>query len=333
RDPPRHLGAGPARRAAHAPLRDVPAAAGAARGPAREGQARLAVPHGGPDGRGRAGRGHRHRAQRGPSRAHHLPDHRGGPGGARRADPHAAGRAGQRVPAVPGRARRGAQPPPRGGGGAAADAHAPDRGRGRPVRRAAAVGRRTGCAGGVPARHPLPARTAQNRAELAHRPHRSARTRGAAVAERGRAVTGASPWPALWALSIGFFMILVDATIVSVATPAIMTDLGADVASVVWVTSAYLLAYAVPLLVTGRLGDRFGPKQVYLVGLVIFTLASLWCGLTTTVEQLILARIVQGLGAALMNPQTMAVITRTFPADRRGRALRLRAEERRVGIA
>mgnify|MGYP001184719080 CR=1 FL=1 len=143
------------------------------------------------------------------------------------------------------------------------------------------------------------------------------------MAERGRAVTGASPWPALWALSIGFFMILVDATIVSVATPAIMTDLGADVASVVWVTSAYLLAYAVPLLVTGRLGDRFGPKQVYLVGLVIFTLASLWCGLTTTVEQLILARIVQGLGASLMNPQTMAVITRTFPADRRGRAMSL----------
>lgn len=149
------------------------------------------------------------------------------------------------------------------------------------------------------------------------------------MAERGRAVTRlgkarpAGPWPALWALSIGFFMILVDATIVSVATPAIMEDLGADVASVVWVTSAYLLAYAVPLLVTGRLGDRFGPKQVYSVGLVIFTLASLWCGLTANVEQLIVARIVQGLGASMMNPQTMAVITRTFPADQRGRAMSL----------
>jgi MFS family permease len=128
-----------------------------------------------------------------------------------------------------------------------------------------------------------------------------------------------SPWPALWALVVGFFMILVDATIVSVATPAIMRDLGADVASVVWVTSAYLLAFAVPLLVTGRLGDRYGPKQVYTTGLVIFTLASLWCGLTANVEQLIVARIVQGLGASLMNPQTMAVITRTFPADQRGR--------------
>jgi EmrB/QacA subfamily drug resistance transporter len=151
------------------------------------------------------------------------------------------------------------------------------------------------------------------------------------MAERGRAVTkgdgatprATSPWPALWALVVGFFMILVDATIVSVATPAIMRDLGADVASVVWVTSAYLLAYAVPLLVTGRMGDRFGPKQVYMAGLVIFTLASLWCGLTATVDQLILARIVQGLGASLMTPQTMAVITRTFPADQRGRAMSL----------
>jgi EmrB/QacA subfamily drug resistance transporter len=146
------------------------------------------------------------------------------------------------------------------------------------------------------------------------------------MAEGGPAVTGhrpTSPWPALWALVLGFFMILVDATIVSVATPAIMADLGADVASVVWVTSAYLLAYAVPLLITGRLGDRFGPKQVYSAGLVIFTLASLWCGLTGNIEQLIVARVAQGLGASLMTPQTMAVITRTFPADQRGRAMSL----------
>jgi EmrB/QacA subfamily drug resistance transporter len=146
------------------------------------------------------------------------------------------------------------------------------------------------------------------------------------MAERGQPVNAPRPagaWPALWALVVGFFMILVDATIVSVATPAIMQDLGADVASVVWVTSAYLLAYAVPLLITGRLGDRYGPKQVYMTGLVIFTLSSLWCGLTANVEQLIVARIVQGLGASMMTPQTMAVITRTFPADQRGRAMSL----------
>ena len=87
----------------------------------------------------------------------------------------------------------------------------------------------------------------------------------------------AKPWPALWSLVIGFFMILIDTTIVSVANPRIMEGLGADINSVIWVTSAYLLAYAVPLLITGRLGDRFGPKKLYLSGLVVFTLASLCC--------------------------------------------------------
>ncbi len=136
----------------------------------------------------------------------------------------------------------------------------------------------------------------------------------------------ANPWPALWALIIGFFMILVDTTIVSVANPAIKAALDPDtnnLDNVVWVTSAYLLAYAVPLLITGRLGDRFGPRTIYLVGLAIFTLASLWCGLSTTLTMLVIARAVQGLGAALMAPQTMAVITRTFPANRRGAAMGL----------
>jgi EmrB/QacA subfamily drug resistance transporter len=131
------------------------------------------------------------------------------------------------------------------------------------------------------------------------------------------------PWPALFALCLGFFMILVDTTIVTVATPAIISDLHADVNSVVWVTSAYLLAYAVPVLITGRLGDRFGPKRLYLIGLTVFTLASLWCGLTTSIEMLIVARVFQGFGAAMLTPQTMAVITRIFPSDRRGQAMAL----------
>ncbi|MFK0402369.1 DHA2 family efflux MFS transporter permease subunit [Microbacterium sp. NPDC090225] len=135
-----------------------------------------------------------------------------------------------------------------------------------------------------------------------------------------------SPWPALWALVIGFFMILVDTTIVSVANPAIKAALDPNtnnLDNVVWVTSAYLLTYAVPLLITGRLGDRFGPKNIYLIGLAIFTAASLWCGLSSSLEGLIAARAVQGLGAAFMTPQTMAVITRTFPPERRGAAMGL----------
>ncbi|WP_394940927.1 DHA2 family efflux MFS transporter permease subunit [Psychromicrobium sp. YIM B11713] len=133
----------------------------------------------------------------------------------------------------------------------------------------------------------------------------------------------ARAWPALWSMVIGFFMILVDSTIVSVATPAIMDGLNAGINQVVWVTSAYLLAYAVPLLITGRLGDRFGTKNLYLTGLAVFTAASAWCGLSGSVEVLIVARVVQGLGAALMTPQTMAVITRVFPPERRGAAMGL----------
>ncbi|MEU7632730.1 amino acid adenylation domain-containing protein, partial [Nocardia sp. NPDC049220] len=129
-----------------------------------------------------------------------------------------------------------------------------------------------------------------------------------------------NPFPALWALLVGFFMILLDMTIVAVATPAIQADLNADMPGVVWVTSAYLLTYTVPLLLAGQLGDQFGPKSVYLVGLAVFTAASLWCGLSQSIEMLIAARAAQGIGAALMTPQTMAVLTRTFPPDLRGAA-------------
>ncbi|MDT5012196.1 MAG: hypothetical protein QOH57_3813 [Mycobacterium sp.] len=130
-----------------------------------------------------------------------------------------------------------------------------------------------------------------------------------------------NPWRALWAMLVGFFMILVDSTIVAVANPRIMEKLDTDYDAVIWVTSAYLLAYAVPLLVSGRLGDRFGPKNLYLVGLAVFTGASLWCGLAGSIQTLIAARVVQGLGAALLTPQTLSTITRIFPPERRGVAM------------
>ena len=130
-----------------------------------------------------------------------------------------------------------------------------------------------------------------------------------------------SPWNALWAMMIGFFMIMVDATIVAVANPTIMTDLGIGYDAVIWVTSSYLLGYAVVLLVAGRLGDRFGTKNLYLIGLVTFTLASLWCGLSGSAAMLIAARVVQGVGAGMLTPQTLSTITRIFPPERRGAAM------------
>ncbi|MGD1279857.1 MFS transporter [Mycobacterium seoulense] len=131
------------------------------------------------------------------------------------------------------------------------------------------------------------------------------------------------PWNALWAMMIGFFMIMVDSTIVAVANPTIMTRLHIGYDTVVWVTSAYLLGYAVVLLVAGRLGDRFGTKNLYLIGLVVFTVASVWCGLSGSAAMLIAARVVQGVGAGVLTPQTLSTITRIFPPERRGVAVSL----------
>jgi EmrB/QacA subfamily drug resistance transporter len=130
---------------------------------------------------------------------------------------------------------------------------------------------------------------------------------------------------------LGYFMTLIDWTAVAVANPSIMAALHTDYEAVIWVTSAYLLSFAVPLVVAGRLGDRFGPKTLYLIGLAIFTAASLWCGLSGSIGVLVAARVVQGLGAALLTPQILAMITRIFPPERRGVATSVRGAA--VGVA
>lgn len=128
-------------------------------------------------------------------------------------------------------------------------------------------------------------------------------------------------WRALGAMLIGFFMILVDQTIVAVASEAFSTQMGATENEIIWVTSAYLLAFVVPLLFTGRLGDQIGAKNATMAGLAVFTIASLWCGLAGSMTELIAARVLQGFGAALISPQSLAVITRVFAAKSRGAAM------------
>lgn len=129
-----------------------------------------------------------------------------------------------------------------------------------------------------------------------------------------------NPWLALGALCLGLFMILLDTTVVNIAVPSMLTDLHTGLDEILWVVNIYVLAYAVPLIVAGRLGDRFGRKKLYVIGLVVFTAASGLCGVADSGEQLIVARALQGVGAALMNPQTLAFVTVLFPPAKRGAA-------------
>ena len=128
-------------------------------------------------------------------------------------------------------------------------------------------------------------------------------------------------WWTLAAVSFGLFMIMLDNTVVNVALPAIQEDLGADLSQLQWIVAGYALTFAALMLIGGKLADAFGRRLIFVVGIVIFTLASLWCGLSGTAEMLIVARVVQGAGAALMNPATLSIISATFPPKQRGAAI------------
>ncbi len=129
-----------------------------------------------------------------------------------------------------------------------------------------------------------------------------------------------NPWMVLVVLCLGFFMILLDTTIVNVAIPSIIDGLHATLDEILWVLNAYVLVYAVLLITCGRLGDLYGQKRLFMLGLFVFTAASAACGLANTPDQLIAARIAQGVGGALLTPQTLSMITMIFPAERRGAA-------------
>ncbi len=129
-----------------------------------------------------------------------------------------------------------------------------------------------------------------------------------------------NPWLVLVVLTTGFFMILLDTTIVNVAIPAMSKGLNAPFDEILWVLNGYILVYAVLLITAGRLGDLFGQRNMFALGLAIFTLASALCGFSQNSTELIAARIVQGVGGALLTPQTLAILTSIFPPERRGAA-------------
>jgi EmrB/QacA subfamily drug resistance transporter len=130
----------------------------------------------------------------------------------------------------------------------------------------------------------------------------------------------ANPWAVLLVVSLGFFMTLLDLTIVNIAIPNMITRLHASLDDVLWVINAYALVLAVLVITAGRLGDLVGPRIMFALGIGVFTIASAACGLAPSAGWLIGFRAVQGMGAAMLMPQTLTIITNTFPADRRGAA-------------
>jgi EmrB/QacA subfamily drug resistance transporter len=130
-----------------------------------------------------------------------------------------------------------------------------------------------------------------------------------------------SKWWTLGAMCFALFMIMLDNTIVNVALPSIQEDLGATISGLEWTINGYTLSFAVLLATGGRLGDIFGRRLMFLVGVVIFALSSATAGFAPDQTSLVLSRVVQGIGAALMMPGTLSIITDAFPPEERGKAM------------
>src|SRR5579862_3341742 len=129
-----------------------------------------------------------------------------------------------------------------------------------------------------------------------------------------------NPWAVLVVVSLGFFMTLLDLTIVNIAIPNMILKLHATLDDVLWVLNAYALVLAVLVITAGRLGDLVGVRTMFAAGIVVFTAASAACGFAPGPGWLIGFRAVQGLGAAMLMPQTLAIVTMVFPPERRGAA-------------
>ncbi len=122
-------------------------------------------------------------------------------------------------------------------------------------------------------------------------------------------------------MCFALFMVMLDNTVVNVALPSIQRSFDASLSSLEWTINAYTLSFAVLLVTGGRLGDIFGRRKVFLIGVVVFAAASATIGFAPTEGWLVASRAVQGLGAALMMPGTLSIITNTFPPAERGKAI------------
>ncbi len=128
-------------------------------------------------------------------------------------------------------------------------------------------------------------------------------------------------WWTLGAMCFALFMIMLDNTVVNVALPSIQRDLDASISGLEWTINGYTLSFAVLLATGGRLGDVFGRRRMFLIGVVIFTLSSATAGLAVSSTDLVISRVVQGVGAALMMPATLSIVTDAFPPSERGKAM------------
>ena len=128
-------------------------------------------------------------------------------------------------------------------------------------------------------------------------------------------------WWTLGAMCFALFMIMLDNTVVNVALPSIQRDLGVSTANLEWTVNAYTLTFAVLLVTGGRLGDIFGRRRLFLVGVVVFGASSLFIAFSQTATWLVVGRAAQGVGAAFMMPATLSIITNAFPPQERGKAI------------
>ncbi|MEU8155592.1 MFS transporter [Micromonospora sp. NPDC048986] len=135
--------------------------------------------------------------------------------------------------------------------------------------------------------------------------------------------SGGRSWLAFAVVLAAAFMDLVDSTIVSIALPRIQADLGADYAAAQWILAGYSVTFALALIPGGRLGDIYGRRRVFLIGIVAFTAASIVCGAATTAPILVIARLLQGIAAGLMVPQVMSVVVILFHNAERAKAFAL----------